>query len=398
MFDATRHEPCTTTSWQLDAVDAAIRESFGASQDCLSKKYWRKPDENDAPTSLYEGASGVLWAVSQVSASYGESAAIDLVTTAEEIFADYAKFEAKAFSGKFENFEASYFLGHSGQLNVLQRLIPNRYHEFQRSIIHLAKLNITNPTLEILWGGPGSILPVVNNLEDASESGSDINELHSVFIRQLEYLRSQLTFAMEYDCQFWTQDLYGQLRWLTGAGHGFVGNVYPFLRGQAFLADTDRQWLHELTVDTVIKTATVSDQLANWQKGLDMQPSSDGYFLLQWCHGAPGIILAVNDIPYGYSTEFDSVLLKAGETIWQAGPLKKGLGLCHGTDGNGYAFLKLFQRTGDQLWLDRARAFAMHGIEQNQNRPGAWVGDSILPLYLLACQYGTSKIPLWDYV
>jgi hypothetical protein len=32
--------------------------------------------------------------------------------------------------------------------------------------------------------------------------------------------------------------------------------------------------------------------------------------------------------------------------------------------GNGYAFLKLFERTGDQLWLDRARAFEMHPVEQ----------------------------------
>jgi len=39
-------------------------------------------------------------------------------------------------------------------------------------------------------------------------------------------------------------------------------------------------------------------------------------------------------------------------------------GLCHGTGGNGYAFLKLYRRTGDAQWLDRARAFAMRGIEQ----------------------------------
>ncbi len=99
----------------------------------------------------------------------------------------------------------------------------------------------------------------------------------------------------------------------------------------------------------------------------------------------------------GYSAELDQVLTKAGETIWQAGPLKKGLGLCHGTDGNGYALLKLFQRTGDEKWLNRARAFAMHGIGQYQERPGVWEGDGALALYLSACGRSDARMPLWDY-
>ena len=50
--------------------------------------------------------------------------------------------------------------------------------------------------------------------------------------------------------------------------------------------------------------------------------------------------------------------------MWEAGPLAKGYGLCHGTAGNGYAFLALHRRTGDARWLERARAFAMHAIGQ----------------------------------
>jgi hypothetical protein len=33
---------------------------------------------------------------------------------------------------------------------------------------------------------------------------------------------------------------------------------------------------------------------------------------------------------------------------------RQGGRLCHGTGGNGYAFRKLFERTGDERWLDRA--------------------------------------------
>ncbi|MEO8739330.1 MAG: lanthionine synthetase LanC family protein [Casimicrobiaceae bacterium] len=37
-------------------------------------------------------------------------------------------------------------------------------------------------------------------------------------------------------------------------------------------------------------------------------------------------------------------------------PLNKGAGLCHGTAGNGYALLKFYRRTGDAIWLERARS------------------------------------------
>ena len=46
----------------------------------------------------------------------------------------------------------------------------------------------------------------------------------------------------------------------------------------------------------------------------------------------------------------------------------KGSGICHGTAGNGHAFLKVFERTGDELWLDRARRFAVHAVEQVERR------------------------------
>ena len=62
----------------------------------------------------------------------------------------------------------------------------------------------------------------------------------------------------------------------------------------------------------------------------------------------------------------DEMLVKAGNLVWRAGPLAKGPGICHGTAGNGYAFLKLHQRTSDPVWLARAQAFAMHAITQSE--------------------------------
>ena len=100
----------------------------------------------------------------------------------------------------------------------------------------------------------------------------------------------------------------------------------------------------------------------------------------------------------------DELLRAGGELTWRAGPLRKGANLCHGTAGNGYAFLELFERTGDELWLERARAFAMHAIEQveqcsaryDRGRHSLWTGDPGTALYLHSCLTATSAFPTID--
>jgi hypothetical protein len=84
--------------------------------------------------------------------------------------------------------------------------------------------------------------------------------------------------------------------------------------------------------------------------------------------------------------------------------LKKGSNLCHGTAGNGYAFLKLYRRTGDAEWLERARAFAMHAIVQSerdarqygQRRYSLWTGDLGLAVYLWDCIKAEPRFPTLD--
>ena len=121
--------------------------------------------------------------------------------------------------------------------------------------------------------------------------------------------------------------------------------------------------------------------------------------LVQHCHGAPGIITCFADT----EEPIVDLLREAGETVWRAGPLAKGSGVCHGTAGNGYAFLKLFARTGDELWLTRARAFAMHAIAQNQSQVRStgrhyslWTGDPGLAIYLFDCLEAKARFPTMD--
>src|SRR6266567_1045324 len=109
------------------------------------------------------------------------------------------------------------------------------------------------------------------------------------------------------------------------------------------------------------------------------------------------------DAPFA-TAEFDALLLAAGRFSWAAGPLTKGANLCHGTGGNGYAFLKLYHRTNDPIWLDRARQFAMTAIVQyrgaqvvvGRGRYSLWTGDVGLAIYLWDCITGEPRFPTID--
>jgi hypothetical protein len=129
--------------------------------------------------------------------------------------------------------------------------------------------------------------------------------------------------------------------------------------------------------ETAQRYAVVEDGLANWPPVAGGPLDENDTIRLQWCHGAPGMITSLGP------TLDEDLALAGGELTWRAGPLAKGAGLCHGTAGNGYAFLVLFERTGDERWLERARRFAAHAIaqvERSRARHGTgryslWTGD-----------------------
>jgi hypothetical protein len=92
----------------------------------------------------------------------------------------------------------------------------------------------------------------------------------------------------------------------------------------------------------------------------------------------------------------EDLLIAGAETTWRAGPLEKGPGLCHGTAGNGYAFLKTFAVTEDELWLERARSFAVAAFEQLQHRYSLFTGDIGAALYAQACIDVDQRFPILD--
>ena len=148
--------------------------------------------------------------------------------------------------------------------------------------------------------------------------------------------------------------------------------------------------------ETARRYAVVEDGLANWPPDGDGVLVRNGTIRVQWCHGAPGMVTSLGDVLD------EDLALAGGELTWRAGPPAKGAGLCHGTAGNGYAFLTLFERTGDERWLDRARRFAAHSIAQveraradhGMGRHSLWTGDLGTALYLADCIDGAGRLPL----
>ena len=89
--------------------------------------------------------------------------------------------------------------------------------------------------------------------------------------------------------------------------------------------------------------------------------------------------------------------------MWRAGAHgdEKGPNICHGTAGNGYALLKTFERTGDEVWLDRARRFAMHALEQVERMPSRYslfTGAIGVAIYAADCIDARPNYPILDVI
>ena len=95
----------------------------------------------------------------------------------------------------------------------------------------------------------------------------------------------------------------------------------------------------------------------------------------------------------------EELVLAGAELVWRAGPptLEKGPGICHGTAGNGYALLAAFGRTGDAVWLERARSFAAHAlaqVERGAGRYSLWTGGIGVAIFAADCLDAKTRYPI----
>ena len=406
-FEPERHEPLCAIDWDETRARSAIQAIVAGMEETLGDGFlWpaHELDFSDDPhsewKSVYFGASGALWAMSYLQRAGVVSLRCRPAELIEHIYQSYL---VKPDTGEVV---PSYFLGEVGILLVHWRLTGSA--EAADRLWKCIEANIANPTNEALWGAPGTM---VGALHMHGWTGDD--RWRDLFLENAAQLWRTWLPSEDAPCHLWTQDLYGRIAQLIGAGHGFAGNAYPLLRGARLFSDEQRETLYDRCAEVLEVTAVVEGDGANWPQtvGPSLWPRFVGpprqhkpKVLVQWCHGSPGMVTGLADFPVGRSAAMDALLIKAGNTVWNAGPLNKGAGLCHGTAGNGYTFLKLYRRTGDPVWLSRARAFAMHAIEQVQQmrqrygrgRYTLWTGDPGVAIYAWHCLTGVDGMPGLD--
>ena len=385
LYQPEWHEPLDG-DWDEERVRAGIRAivadadaAFGAESLWPANDWdsWRTPTPLK---SLYVGAAGVIWALDHLrSRGYAEPQT-DLTAAAEETLAEWRRepdlmAEIELPSTK----ESGLLSGETGILLVVFGL--TRDAELADDLYERVRENEQSEAEDVMWGTPGTLVAARQMLDltgderwrDACRAGADA------------------LWSRRDGEGYWTQRLHGEEYRGVGTAHGLVGNVQAL---RPLLDAERREQLERETNALLVRSAFVEDGLANWAYIERPQlASAAGEIRLQWCAGAPGIVVAAADY-------LDLELLLAGaELVWRAGPptQEKGAGICHGTAGNGYALLAAFARTGDEEWLDRARRFAAHAlgqVERTEGRYSLWTGDVGVAVFAADCLEARTRYPV----
>jgi lanthionine synthetase-like protein len=388
-------EPLTDEGWDEARVRDGIAEIVAETDAALRgpKLLWRAHNwDNWHATSplknLYVGAAGVLWALDQLRCRGYRETTLDLADLA---IRNLALFREKPDFIKVmklpEPRNAALLTGEAGILLVAWRVAPSG--ELADGLFAHVRSNVDNEAEEVMWGLPGTLIAARAMLEWTGETRW----------REAWDDGAAALLSRRRGDGLWVQRLYGRELTSLTPPHGLVGNVQalsPLLDGRRASA------LKRASAEVLARNAVREDGLANWPpQPRPRLPGPDGQIRVQWCAGAPGIVS-------GAAEYLDEELLLAGaELPWRTGPssLEKGPGICHGTAGNGYAFLKAFARTGDERWLERARRFAVHALrqvsrlreERGRGRYSLWTGDVGVAVYAADCIEARSEYPIFDY-
>jgi hypothetical protein len=396
LFEPERHQALSSDRWDEQLARAVInRIAADTVRDFSATTLWpTHPDDSKSRATfynLYMGAAGVIWALDYLK----RSGATDTVPDYGAIVVDLIAPNRARMAPAIALGVGGLLSGDTGILLAAARLngIPTVVEQIGEAVDG----NADNPCREFMYGAPGTAVASLTMWRETCDA-----IWAERFRRDICRLWSQLRPCVDTDCLIWEQDLLGQLASHLGAVHGFAGNLLPAIQGWSLLSTQEREDWSACIERTLRATAIRQGKLVNWPQSQGRHRPGRTAVLVQHCHGAPGI---VNALAYFTESRIDDLLIAAGELTWHAGPLVKGSGLCHGTAGNGFAFLKLFRRTRDAIWLDRARRFAMHACSQSnaarqqhhQSRYSLWTGDLGLAIYLWHCINLDDRFPAQDF-
>jgi hypothetical protein len=367
LYDPGAFEPLTDDPWD----DGRVRDDIAAIVADTDAAF--DPDELwpahewdgwHAPLpmkNLYVGAAGVVFALDDLRRRGLAETKLDLPAAALRALERW-RMEPDYMEGEVvpDPPESGLLTGEAGILLVACRL----GHRLEDDLKSRIRANLANPAEDLMWGTPGTVIAAAAmGWDDLARESADV-------------------LASRRDADgLWTQQLWGTSFRGVGTVHGLAGNVLALLQ----VDDPRNETLRAESAAALARAATREDGLANW--------SSEGK--LQWCASAPGIVSAARD----YLGE--ELLLAGAELVWRAGApgSEKGHGICHGTSGNGFALLAAFARTQDELWLERARRFAVHALAQAARMPGRYslfTGGAGTALFAAACLEADPRYPVFE--
>jgi lantibiotic modifying enzyme len=386
LYQPEAFEPLVEEEWNEERVRAGIRNVVADADAAFDPETLWPAHEWDSwrtPTplkSLYVGAAGVIWALENLAQRGHAEPQTDLTAAAESTVEAWRREPDLMTQIELPSRKESGLLsGETGILLVACRLTGRA--ELADDLYERVRANEDSEADEIMWGTPGTLVAAQAMLESTGDERW----------REAWQAGAEALWSRRDAEGYWTQHLYGEEDKGLHPPHGLTGNVQA-LRP---LLDAERRETLERDTNTLLaRAAFVEDGLANWAyvERPELQ-SAAGEIRLQWCAGAPGIVIAARDY-------LDEELLLAGaELVWKAGAHspEKGPGICHGTAGNGYALLAAFERTGDEQWLERARRFAVHTlgqVERSDGRYSLWTGDVGAAVFAADCLDVSTRYPI----
>jgi hypothetical protein len=387
LYEPAQFEPLIDELWDpariVDAIATIVADVDAAfDPDGLWPAHeWDGWEEPLPLKNLYVGAAGVIWALDALRRRGHAETSLDLAAAS---LRTVELERAEPDSTADEHYHpAALLMGETGPLLVAFRLASNP--ALADELHALVRANVANPTDDVNWGAPGTLLAALALGELTGEP------------RWEEAARetAEALHARRGDDGLWRQD--DDYRGL-GTLHGAAGNTLALRR-----VEPDETLAGE-TAAVLARHAVREDGLANWPGSPRPQLARprDGRICLQWCTGAPGVLAGA----WEYLDE--DLLLAGAELTWRAGAHgdEKGHGICHGTSGNGFALLKAFARTGDERWLERARRFAVHALGQverlrasnGRGRYSLWTGDVGTALFAAACLDVDARYPILEII
>jgi Lanthionine synthetase C-like protein len=381
LYDPARHEPLAGVEWDAARARTAIGAICRDAEAAFDRiRLWPlhpvdyEPGTPPVVRGVYLGAAGMLHGLGRLAEAGLYAPTLDAAAIVDGLH------EAALESPDEVGAGPSLLVGSSGILLVAHRFAPSA--ATADALADAIAANVEHPANELLLGAPGTMLAA--RAMHARTGEERFAELWRASSRTL--------LARQGGDGLWTQDLYGRRCRYVGAGHGFAGNARVLLGAPEWLDDAGA--VQARAVATARALAITDGDVASWPI-VAADASSQSAPRVQWCHGAAGLISSLAAL-CPEDDRYSALLAAGGELVWRAGPLARNAGLCHGTAGNGFAFLALHARTGDERWLARARSFAMHALEQvdrfrtadGRGHYALFTGDIGVALLAAACLHG----------